>query len=111
MLLNINIFISLTVFISYDKIYNLALSNKHMPFKDVLNYMETVIQNNAMGFSDISLTPVKAGFSFECEVVQHLFKAMYELQRLQFLPSLALVHGAHTRLGAWESKIQREVII
>lgn len=69
-----------------------------------------MIEKNSLGFTDISLTPVRAVFSLECEILQQLFKAISELQRLQFLPSLALIHGAHTRLTAWESKMQsREV--
>ena len=80
-----------------------------MSYIDILNFTETIIQNNHLGFTDISCTPIKAIFSLECEILQQLFKAMNELQTLQFLPSLALIHGAHTRLSAWESKMQREV--
>ncbi|XP_030745574.1 KICSTOR complex protein C12orf66-like [Sitophilus oryzae] len=92
----------------YEKVYNLAMGNKHIVYIDILNVIETIIQNNHFGFTNICLTPVKTVFSFECEVLQQLFKAMYELNRLQFLLSLALIHGAHTTLGAWESRMQRE---
>lgn len=61
-------------------------------------------------FTDITLTPVKAIFSLECEILEQLLSALVELQHLKFLPSLALIYGAHTRLSAWESKMQnREV--
>ncbi|CAG9762256.1 unnamed protein product [Ceutorhynchus assimilis] len=92
----------------YDKMYKQALSNKHMIYKDFLNEIETIIQRHCLGFTDITLTPMKAVFSLECEVVQQLFKAMVELQKLRFLPSLALVHGAHARLAAWENRMQKE---
>ncbi|KAL1509173.1 hypothetical protein ABEB36_003951 [Hypothenemus hampei] len=92
----------------YEKVYNQATTNKHMVYVDILNSTETIIQTNNLGFTDITLTPIKAVFSLECDIVQQLFKAMFELQKLQFLPSLALIHGAHTRLAAWESKMQRE---
>lgn len=85
------------------------MTNKHMMYVDILNTIETIIQTHCLSFTDITLTPIKAVFSLECEVLQQLFKAMYELQKLQFLPSLALIHGAHARLSAWESKMQREV--
>lgn len=50
-------------------------------------------------------------FSFECEILKNLFKALSELQRLQFLPSLALIHSSHTTLSSWKTKLQnREVI-
>ncbi|XP_066145367.1 KICSTOR subunit 2-like [Euwallacea fornicatus] len=92
----------------YEKIYNQALANKHMVYVDILNSIETIIQTHNLGFTDISLTPIKTVFAFECDILQQLFKAMFEVQKLRFLPSLALIHGAHTRLQAWESKMQRE---
>lgn len=81
-----------------------------MKYPEILSNIEVIIQRNTDGFTDISLTPAKAVFSLECEILQQLFKALMELQRLQFLPSLALIHGAHTRLSAWENRMQsREV--
>lgn len=84
------------------------MTNKPLIYIDILNLIDTIIQTHNLGFTDISLTPIKAIFSLECDIVQQLFKAMLELQKLQFLPSLALVNGAHTQLAAWESKMQRE---
>lgn len=80
-----------------------------MSYVEVLNVIETIMQTHSMGFTNISLTPIKAVFSLECDVLKQLFKALLELQKLQFLPSLALIHGAHTQLLAWEAKMQREV--
>ncbi|XP_045479145.1 KICSTOR subunit 2-like [Harmonia axyridis] len=91
----------------YEKIYQMG-SGKHLRYLELLNLTENIIQRNALCFTDISLTPVKAVFNLECEILQQLFKALTELQRLQFLPSLALIHGAHTRLTAWEGRIQKE---
>lgn len=64
-----------------------------------------------LNFTDITMTPIKAIFSLECEILEELLKAMIELQRLQFLPSLALINGAHTRLSVWENKIQNRDVI
>ncbi|KAK9870985.1 hypothetical protein WA026_009945 [Henosepilachna vigintioctopunctata] len=89
----------------YEKIYQMGLG-KHLRYIELLNQAETIIQQNALCFTDISLTPVKATFNLECEILQQLFKALIELQRLQFLPSLALIQGAHARLTAWEGKMQ-----
>nr|CAI5817482.1 unnamed protein product [Callosobruchus analis] len=89
----------------YERIFNLSI-NKQLHFNDVHNSIEAVINRNRDGFTDISLTPARAVFSLECEILQQLFKTLIDLQRLQFLPSLALIHGAHTRLAAWESKMQ-----
>lgn len=83
---------------------------KQVKYNELLNQIETIIQKHALGFTDISLTPIKAVFNLECEIVEHLFKALIELQRLQFLPSLALIHGVQTRLSAWESKMQNKEV-
>lgn len=84
--------------------------SKQLKYHELLIQVETIIQQHALGFTDISMTPIKAVFNLECEILEHLFKALMELQRLQFLPSLALIHGVHTRLTAWENKMQnREV--
>lgn len=49
-------------------------------------------------------------YSLECEILAKLLKAFIELRKLKFLPTLALIYGAHTRLTAWESTLQnREV--
>lgn len=84
--------------------------NNQLRYSELLTIVDNVIEKNSQSFTDISLTPVKAVFNLECEILQQLLKALTELQRLQFLPSLALIHGARTRLSAWESKMQnREV--
>lgn len=89
--------------------YNMGVNN-NLKYTELLKSIENIIERNSQNFTDISLTPAKAVFNIECEILQQLFKALTELQRLQFLPSLALIHGAHTRLTAWESKMQnREV--
>ncbi|CAH1986098.1 unnamed protein product [Acanthoscelides obtectus] len=89
----------------YEKIYNLSI-NKQLHFDDIHNSIDTVIDKHKDDFTDISLTPARAVFSLECEILQELFTTLIDLQRLQFLPSLALIHGAHTRLAAWEGKMQ-----
>lgn len=85
-------------------------ASKQLKYNELLIQIETVIQRHSLSFIDISLTPVKAVFSLECEILEHLFKALMELQRLQFIPSLALIHGVHTRLAAWESKMQNKEV-
>jgi len=89
----------------YDKIH-ITGSGRFLKYNDLVIHIENVIQKHALGFTDISLTPIKAVFNLECEILQQLFKALMELQRLQFLPSLGLIHGANTRLTAWENKMQ-----
>lgn len=85
-------------------------ANKQMNYNEISNQIESLIQTHSLDFTDISLISVKAIFTLECEILQHLFKALIELQRLQFLPSLALIHGAHARLTAWEGAIQSKEV-
>lgn len=89
----------------YEKIYQTGLA-KNLKYIELLNNTEDLIQKHALHFADITLTPMKAIFNLECEILQQLFKALTELQRLQFLPSIALIHGANTRLNAWEVRMQ-----
>ncbi|XP_063927860.1 KICSTOR subunit 2-like isoform X2 [Zophobas morio] len=88
----------------YERIYTMGLNNQFM-YSDTLKYIQNLIERHSLDFADISLTPAKAAFGLEVEILEQLFRALTELQRLQFLPSLALIHGAHTRLTLWESKI------
>lgn len=94
----------------YDKIYTMGLG-KQLKYNELLIQIETIIQRHSLSFTNISLTPLKAVFNFECEILEHLFKTLMELQRLQFIPSLALIHGVHTRLAAWETKIQNKEVV
>lgn len=97
---------------SYDKIFTTGMSRQLLKYNELLIQIETIIQRHSLSFIDISLTPMKAVFNLECEILEHLFKTLMELQRLQFIPSLALIHGVHTRLTAWETKMQnKEVLI
>lgn len=89
----------------YEKIYNMGV-NKQLKYIEILTNIQELMEKYCLEFTDIALIPAKAVFTLECEILEQLFKALTELQRLQFLPSLALVHGAHTRLAAWESKMQ-----
>lgn len=84
--------------------------NNQLHYNELLMFIDNLIEKTSQNFTDISLTPAKAVYNLECEILQQLFKALTDLLKLQFLPSLALIHGAHTRLNAWESKMQnREV--
>lgn len=47
----------------------------------------------------------KICFSLECEILEKLLKAFVDLQNMQFLPTLALIYGATTRLTVWESTL------
>lgn len=88
----------------------MGMCNKPLKYNELLIQIDSAIQKQVLAFTDISFTPIKAVFSLECEVLQQLFKSLSELQKLHFLPALALIHGAHTRLSAWENKMQnREV--
>lgn len=85
-------------------------SNSQFSYHEMLKYIQNLIERHSLDFADISLTPAKAIFVLEAEVLEQLFRALTELQRLQFLPSLALIHGAYTRLALWESKMPNKEV-
>ncbi|KAI4462638.1 kicstor complex protein c12orf66 [Holotrichia oblita] len=89
----------------YEKIYQLGLT-KSFKYNELVISIDNVTEEHLYAFTDISLTPIRDMFSFECEILKNLFKAMNELQKLQFLPSLALIHSAHTTLSSWKIKLQ-----
>ncbi|CAH0560805.1 unnamed protein product [Brassicogethes aeneus] len=89
----------------YEQIYSMGV-NQQLKYDEILHNIDQLMQKYSLEFTDIALIPAKAVFTLECEILEQLFKALTELQKLQFLPSLALCHGAHTRLAAWENKIQ-----
>ncbi|KAF5287886.1 hypothetical protein FQR65_LT12160 [Abscondita terminalis] len=89
----------------YEKMF-VAGSGRCLKYNDLLEQIEVIIEKHVLCFTDIGLTPIKAAFSLECEILQQLLKALCEIQNLQFLSSLALIHGAQTRLTAWEKKMQ-----
>lgn len=109
-LLSILLFIYIPYWLRYERIY-LSASSKTIKYNELHSSVETLITNQIPCFTDITLTPVKAIFSLECEILEHLLKALIEIQQLKFLQSLTPIYGAHTRLTAWESKMQnREVL-
>ncbi|XP_065159327.1 KICSTOR subunit 2-like [Atheta coriaria] len=85
----------------YEQIF--LCNTSKTKFNEFLQNIELLTQRSVLQFADISLTPMKAAFSLECAILEQLFRSLMELQRLQFLPSLAHIHGAHTRLQAWEA--------
>ncbi|XP_057669777.1 KICSTOR subunit 2-like [Diorhabda carinulata] len=93
----------------YEKIYNLGVS-KQVRYTEILSQIHSVIERHSDGFIDISFIPIKAVFSLECEILEQLFEALVQLQKLEFLSPLASIHGAHTRLAVWETKMQSREI-
>ncbi|GJQ83155.1 hypothetical protein Trydic_g15390 [Trypoxylus dichotomus] len=89
----------------YEKVYQLGLT-KSFKYNELVISIDNITEEHLYAFTDISLTPIRDMFSFECEILKNLFKAMNELQKLQFLPSLALIHSAHTTLSSWKTKLQ-----
>ncbi|GLV37254.1 hypothetical protein CBL_01917 [Carabus blaptoides fortunei] len=89
----------------YEKVHQVGAS-RQMKHNELLTHIDEIIERHALLFSHISLTPIKAIFSLECEILAKLLKAFIELRNLKFLPTLALIYGAHTRLTAWESTLQ-----
>ncbi|CAB3382645.1 Hypothetical predicted protein [Cloeon dipterum] len=79
--------------------------SKPVKFCDLLGSLEHIVERHDLACPHLSLTWLKAAHSLECEVLLHLVRAGAELAEWRFLPSLMLLHGAHTRLVAWETSL------
>ncbi|XP_034257046.1 KICSTOR complex protein C12orf66-like [Thrips palmi] len=93
----------------YEKMYQVGTS-KHVRFEDMLNVIEDIADRFSLMFTHISLTSVKTAFNLECEILVNLLKAQVEMQSWHFLPSLMALHGANTRLSAWERTLQSKEV-
>ncbi|KAJ9591916.1 hypothetical protein L9F63_001518 [Diploptera punctata] len=81
-------------------------TGKLMKYEELLAQIEDIMDRNAPSVPQMCLTPIENILSLECEILIHLLKAQLEMQMWRFLPSLMLLQLAHTRLAAWESKLQ-----
>ena len=81
-------------------------TSKSLKYNTLLVYIDEIIEENISTFTDVTLAPIKKMYNMECEILSGLFRTLTELQRLQFLPSLACIYGVHSRLAGWESKLQ-----
>lgn len=88
----------------YEKVYLCGTSRQTTPH-DLLVLIEDIITKHSLLFSHIALTPIKGIYSLECEILAKLLKAFVNLQNMEFLPTLALIYGATTRLTAWEQTL------
>ncbi|PSN34786.1 UPF0536 protein [Blattella germanica] len=89
----------------YEKMHIMG-TGKQMRYEELLVQVEDIMDRNAPSVPQMCLTPIGNMLSLECEVLIHLLRAQLEMQMWRFLPSLMLLHLAHTRLTAWESKLQ-----
>lgn len=89
----------------YDKMQVMS-SGKYMKYEDLIVQIEDIVDKHALSFPHMALTSIKATLSLECEILVHLLRAQLEMQSWRFLQSLMLLHGANTRLSAWERTLQ-----
>ncbi|KAK3920592.1 KICSTOR complex protein C12orf66-like protein [Frankliniella fusca] len=93
----------------YEKMHQ-AGTSKQVRFEEMLSVIEDIADRFSLMFAHISLTSVKTAFNLECEILLHLLKAQVEMQSWHFLPSLMALHGANTRLSAWERTLQSKEV-
>ncbi|XP_072154244.1 KICSTOR subunit 2 isoform X2 [Bemisia tabaci] len=86
----------------YERMYSVSTSNKHIKFDELSAQVAAIADAHAYSFSDVLLSPIKASWSFECEVLKQLLAAQQELQNWLFVPALSHLNTAHTHLAAWE---------
>jgi len=87
------------------QIYQMGI-NKSTYFDEMLATIEKKLNTDIANLTHITLTPLKAILIIECSIIGDLFKALLKLQHLEYISALAAIHSAHTKITAWESKIQ-----
>ncbi|KAK7873877.1 hypothetical protein R5R35_005738 [Gryllus longicercus] len=85
----------------YEKMHLMG-TGKQMKYEELLVQIEDIVDKHALSFPHMVLTSIKAALSLECEILAHLLRAQLEMQLWRFLQSLMQLHGAHTRITAWE---------
>ncbi|XP_066993799.1 KICSTOR subunit 2 isoform X2 [Anabrus simplex] len=89
----------------YEKMHIMG-TGKQMKYEELLSQIEDIMDKHALSFPNIALTSIKAALSLECEILAYLLRAQLEMQLWRFLQSLMQLHGAHTRISAWERTLQ-----
>ncbi|XP_049855952.1 KICSTOR subunit 2-like isoform X1 [Schistocerca gregaria] len=89
----------------YEKMQVMG-TGKQMQYEELVSHIECIVEKHSLSFPHMALTSIKAALSLECEILDHLLRAQVEMQMWRFLQSLMLLHGANTRLLAWENKLQ-----
>ncbi|XP_069668591.1 KICSTOR subunit 2-like [Periplaneta americana] len=89
----------------YEKMHIMG-TGKQMKYEELLAQVEDIMERNAPSVPQMCVTPIGNMLSLECEILIHLLRSQLEMQMWRFLPSLMLLNLAHTRLQAWESKLQ-----
>ncbi|XP_054269101.1 KICSTOR subunit 2-like [Macrosteles quadrilineatus] len=88
----------------YEKMYAMSVSSRLMKYEDLLLLVEKVVDTFAL--SHDALTPMKTAVSLECEILMLLLKAQIDIQNWRFLSTLLNLHGANSRIVAWEKILQ-----
>nr|CAD7573865.1 unnamed protein product [Timema californicum] len=89
----------------YERMHLMG-SGKLMKYEDLLAQIDNIVDKHALSFPHMVLTSIKAALSLECEILTHLLRSQLEMQMWRFLQSLMQLHGAHTRITAWERTLQ-----
>ncbi|XP_046673696.1 KICSTOR subunit 2-like [Homalodisca vitripennis] len=90
----------------YEKMYAMGISNKMMKYEELLSLVEAVIDLHSLALTHVALTALKTAISLECEILMLLLRAQMDLQNWRFLSTLLNLHGANTRISAWEKILQ-----
>ncbi|KAF4521616.1 hypothetical protein B566_EDAN006658 [Ephemera danica] len=80
-------------------------ATKPVKYSDLQGSLEELVDRHSLPFPHLAITSLNTSLSLECEALVHLVRAGTELAEWRFLPSLLLLHGAHTRMQAWEHSL------
>lgn len=78
-------------------------SNRNFNYEDPVMVGREIVADFQKSFHHPLLSPIKASFNLECEVIQHLLTTQILISELDYLPALLQLHQAHTKLASWGS--------
>lgn len=89
----------------YEQI-SLLGTNKNLSYEDLLAVITDIIQAHSKSFHHPIIGSLKSGFTYECDVINHLVNSQILMSEWQFLPSLLQLHQAHSKLVSWGASAQ-----
>ncbi|KAG7168760.1 KICSTOR complex protein C12orf66-like [Homarus americanus] len=95
----------LQMIVFYERLIEMSVC-RLMNFEELLSHLIDVSAKNSRNFHHPLLTPIKTGFTYECDILIHLLRSQIEMQCWRFLPSLLHLHDAHSKLNSWHTLVQ-----
>jgi len=89
----------------YEKLW-LVGSGKVRSVSELIEQLQTFVENHEADFNHPNLKPLKAVFSYEVRTLLSLLKAQEQMESWQFFPCLMHLNDAHIHLSQFSACVQ-----